>query len=133
MINQLRKTGKCQLHGQHVPQSLTQVFHHIIPREWQYAWWPGKYDDVWAPTSKIWAPDSIICCPTGHANIHHHIGRISDKLSIVRLALGGIPNEQGLKLIDTYRAKGNNQNEIRVAKQAFINWYHSGGSWEYVS
>ena len=102
----LRKTGKCWVHGTHRPESLTHVFHHIIPREWQLKYHPPV--ERWTQGKEVWAPDCILVCPTGHANIHYHIRKI-----------------QELGNYESYKVR---TREAKVAKQAFINWVAYGGS-----
>lgn len=133
LMKDLRKTGKCMVHGHHQPASYTHAFHHIIPREWQWKWTPDT-GDLRLRQVRIWAPDSIITCPTGHTNIHYHIREIIKCITIMKYNMG-IPGtadwlgEEILAVVKTYRPRGANQKELKVARQAFINWEAALGRW----
>jgi hypothetical protein len=114
------------VHGSHRPEALTLVFHHIVPREWQSEWAPGVGKPQWGDRHKLWAPDCIQVCPTGHANIHYHIRGIQDHLRVVALHTS---MEYSVEVVKSYYPQ---TREAKVAKQAFLNWATSGGSWDVI-
>lgn len=123
----LRKTGSCMVHAGHRPEPLVCVFHHIIPREWQYKWQPNRGTHQLLHEKRVWAPDCVQVCPTGHANIHEHINAIMDRLSIQR----GVYSE--INIINNYPKYHNgNRREIKVAQHAFFGWADSGGPWDII-
>jgi hypothetical protein len=132
LIRELRKTGDCWVHGHHAPQPHTFAFHHIIPREWQRQWNPtnGRTTN-WSTRHKLWAPDVVGVCPTGHANIHHWIRRIRDEVKIVAISHART-DDAWEKVYRYYKPIGANRRELLVAKQAFINWIEAGGPWEFI-
>jgi hypothetical protein len=72
--------------------------------------------------------DTIVVCPTGHANIHHHIRMIRDALQFHHIA-DDMSWQDVLKL---YKPRGCVQKELVVARFAFIIAVEVGITWKVI-
>lgn len=68
----------CSIHRYHSPKPSHSEQHYLLPRAWQRHWRPESM------AAELWAPRTVLICPTGHRVVHLLIDELMHAIAKVK-------------------------------------------------